>query len=48
MAKKKKPKGRQHSAYDEERRQELKELLSQARTPEEKQMIKKAFDVNTK
>ena len=47
MAKKKrKRKSPYSSAYIEERRQEMKELLAQAKTPEARQMIKKAFDVS--
>ena len=52
MAKfKKKRRGERHrseysNAYIEERREEMKELLAQAKTPEAKAMIRKAFDVS--
>lgn len=34
------------SAYVEERRKELNELLAQAKTPEDREMLRKAFDVS--
>ena len=34
------------SAYVEERRKELNELLTQAKTPEDREMLRKAFDVS--
>lgn len=46
--KKHKHKARQLSKYEEERKQEMQELLAKAKTPEARQMIKKAFDMNAK
>ena len=34
------------SAYVEERRKELNELLAQAKTPEAREMLRKAFDAS--
>lgn len=34
------------SAYVEERRKELNELLAKAKTPEDREMLRKAFDVS--
>jgi len=36
------------SAYVEERRKELNELLAQANTPEAREMLRKAFDASIK